>query len=185
MSPTDSHHPSRRLLLATLAGGVGVLAGCLDGDDGATDDGSDESDDGGIPDDVDEGLVLDGIVLNTAFPVRLVDPDTEEVLTDVHYHPSARHWHRMPLPIPEGEWTQLRVVVRNHEGEHVPLGPGGELTVEMEPGADTPRDLVDVEIDGDLVGLYGRRPGIGEFNLNLVRDGERVWEAPGLAVRVE
>ena len=184
MTETDITRPNRRQLLTALAGGVGALAGCLGDDDG--DDGSDgESGDDGIPDDVDEQLVLNGIVLNTAFPVRLVDPDTEEVLADVHYHPSSRHWHRMPLSIPEGEWTRFRFVVRNHESDHVPLGPDGELSVEVEPGPDTPRDLLDMEVDGEFLELYGRQPGTGEFDVYLTKDGERVWDAPVLVVRVE
>lgn len=175
----DAVRPTRRQLLATLAGGTLALAGCLGDDDG------DDDDSGEIPDDIDPGLVLNGLVLDSAFPVQLAEAETDRVLADVHYHPTFRHWHQLPVSVPEGEWRQLRAVVTDHAGERVPLGPDGDLTIEMEPDADTARDLLDIEIDGEFLNLYGDRRGTGEYDFYLVDDGERVWEAPALAVRVE
>jgi hypothetical protein len=185
---SERRGPTRRRVLAAVAGGVGALAGCLgDGGDG-NDDGGDGSDDGSEEpaEEVDEELVLEeGVVLNTAFPVRLFDPDSREVVADVHYHPEFSHWHRMPLSIPSGQWTRYRVRVVDRNDEQIPLGPDGVLTVEMEAADDTPRDIVDIEVDGADVDLYGRRPGVGDYVFALVNDGERVWEGSLLSVSVE
>jgi hypothetical protein len=162
-------------------GGLVALAGCLG--DGGGDNGGNGGEDGRA---VDEELRLgDGIVLNTAFPVRLADPDTGEVVADVHYHPDFSHWHRMPLSVPTEQEIRYRVVVTNSEGEEVPLGPDGDLTVGMEPADGTPRDLVDYEIDGAAIDVYGIRPGVGDYVFSLVNEGERVWQGSLLSLSVE
>lgn len=178
---TDSGpRPTRRRLLAGT-GGLVALAGCL-GDSGGGDDEGDDGDD----EEVDEELRLgDGIVLNTAFPVRLANPDTEAVVADVHYHPEFSHWHRMPLSIPLEQQVRYRVVVTDSDDEEIPLGPDGELTVEMSPAEDTPGDLVDYEIDGATIDMYGTRPGVGDYVFSLVNDGEQVWQGSLLSVSVE
>lgn len=181
---TGNRH-TRRAVLAGVSAGVAALAGCTGsgGDDGDDSGGSDGDD---SPEEVDEELRLgNGVVLNTAFPVRLADPDTEEVVADVHYHPEFSHWHQMPLSIPREQWVRYEVLVVDREGQEVPLGPDGPLAVEMEPAEDTPRDILDFEIDGPRIDLYGRQPGTGDFVFALETDGDRVWEGSLLAIRVE
>lgn len=135
---------------------------------------------------LDEELVLSGdVVLNTAFPVRLADPDTGEVVADVHYHPEFNHWHQMPLLVPESERVRYTVLVRDRDGQRVPLGPDGELAVEVEPAGDTPRDVVDIEVTGEQVDLRGLRPGTGDLVFGLVDGDERVWQGSLLSVSVE
>jgi hypothetical protein len=182
MTP-DRLRPTRRQLLGGVAVGVTAIAGCVGGDD----DGGNENSSDDSSSEVDEGLVInDEVVLNSAFPVRLADPDTEEVVANVHYHSSEfNHWHRMPLTIPLEAWVRYRVVVVDSEDEAVPLGPDGPLSIELEPAEDTPRDIVTYEIDGDSLDLYGRRPGTGDFVFSLVDDGERIWQGSLLSIRVD
>ncbi|MFT4882217.1 MAG: hypothetical protein ACI9HI_002239 [Salinirussus sp.] len=170
--------------MLTATGGVVVaLAGCL-GDGGGGDD--ERSGDDDAPEAVDEELRLgDGVVLNTAFPVRLADPDTEEVVANVHYHPDFSHWHRMPLSVPLEQQVRYRVVVTNSDDEEIALGPDGELTVEMEPADDTPSGLVAYEVDGASIDMYGNRPGVGDYVFSLVNNGEQVWQGSLLSVSVE
>lgn len=180
---TDRLRPTRRQLLAGVTAGVGTLAGCLGGDgDNTTDDGGDNN----SQELVNEELRLGGdIVLNTAFPVRLADPDTEEVVANVHYHPEFNHWHRMPLSIPLEEQVRYRVLVVDSNEQEVPLGSDGPLTVDLEPAENTPRDIVDFEVEGPSVDLYGRRPGTGDFVFALANSGDRVWQGSLLSIRVE
>ena len=173
---------NRRRFLAGVATGTALLAGCLGSDDTS---GDEEPDDGDPPDDVDDQLVLNGLVLDTAFPLRLVDPETDQVLADVHYHTDFRHWHNMPLSVPAGERTRLRLLVSDHNGEAIPLGEGGELQAETELTPDTPGDLLDIDTDGEYLELYGNRPGDGGYEIFLLKDDEVVWETPELVVQVE
>jgi hypothetical protein len=181
VSDTWRRPTRRRVLVAT--GGVAALAGCLGGG-GTDDDGADDN--GGEPaEEVDEELRLGGgLVLNTAFPVRLADPDTEEVVADVHYHPEFSHWHRMPLSVPLEQQVRYRVVVTDSESQEIPLGPDGELSIEMEPADDTPGDILDYEVEGPIIDMFGTRPGVGEYVFSLVRNGEQVWQGSLLTVRV-
>jgi hypothetical protein len=181
---TDNRRrPTRRRVLTVTGGVVVALAGCL-GDGGGGDD--ERSGDDDAPEAVDEELRLgDGVVLNTAFPVRLADPDTEEVVANVHYHPDFSHWHRMPLSVPLKQQVRYRVVVTNSDDEEIALGPDGELTVEMEPADDTPSGLVAYEVDGASIDMYGNRPGVGDYVFSLVNNGEQVWQGSLLSVSVE
>ncbi len=173
---TDNRR-SRRQFLAGVAVGTLALAGCLSGDD------DDESDD--VPDDIDPNLVLNGVVLNSAFPLQLINPDTNERLADVHYHPEFRHWHAMPLSIPYDEAFGLEVRVEDTNRDPISLGEDGELQVEVEPSDGTPNRLVDIEINGEHIELYGNDVGDGNFDFRLLKDGDVAWEAPPLQISVD
>lgn len=177
MTGRNTNERSRRQFLAGVTAGSLALAGCLGGDD------AEESEE--VPDDTDPGLVLNGTVLNSAFPVQLVNPDTNERLTDVHYHPDFRHWHAMPLSIPYDEPLTVTVRVEDTNRERVPLGENGEVAVAIEPADDTPNQLVDIEIEGDRVELHGNDVGDGAFEFRLVKGDEVAWEAPPLLISVD
>jgi len=166
---------SRRAVLGTGAAITAGLAGCLGGG-GGSDDGEEQPA---------AGPTVDGLVLSAASPVLIFDPDTGDDLADVHYHAAedSTHWHEMPLRIPAGEWTTLRIEVRNREGEPVALGPDGRLTVELDPTAETASGFLDVEGTGELVDVHAPSPGDGDVGLWLREEGERVWTAPTLFVR--
>lgn len=189
-----THRPSeaawdRRRVLFGIGAGTAALAGCLNGggdDSGANgEDGDPNETTDAVPDDYDPGLVLDGIALDSAFPIRLADPQTDDTLSDIHYHsPEQMHWHRMPLTIPRAESTQIEVVVQDHQTDRIPLGPDGELTVEMEPIPSTANDLIDIEIDGAMLDLYGTRQGTGTYEVGLRQNEDTVWAAPDLTIEV-
>lgn len=187
--PWSTAGPTRRRVLLSIGAGTVAVTGCLDGgrdDSGASDDGDEPNQtDGAIPEDYDPGLILDGIALDSAFPIQLVDPQTGESLSDIHYHsPEQMHWHKMPLTMPIATATRIEVLVRDHQTNQVPLGPNGDLTVEMDPVASTADDLIDIEIDGEFLDLYGSRQGIGTYEFFLRQNEDTVWEAPDLTIEV-
>ncbi len=189
MTP-DRQSPAtnRRQLLAALGGVSLALAGCVGGDDGdGGEQGGDASDDGEDLSDVPEELRLDGVALSSVFPVELFDPDTEEKLSDIHYHSNDdfQHWHQAPLEIPAGEQTRIAVRVNSHDGGTVPLGEDGQLQVELEATDGTSGGFLDIEVNSGVVSLHGDDPGRGLYLVHLIRNGERAWTAPdALGIRV-
>lgn len=186
-----SSRTRRTLLAGTVTGLSAVMAGCLgDGDDDAehgeqTDGDSDTAaNDSELPDDIDPGLVLNGVALHAAFPVRLVDPSTDERLAEVHFHTDHRHWHATPLRIQRGEQTRLEVRILDHHEAPLDLGAEAQFGVIVEPTAETAGDLVDITVDGDQLLFEGLEYGSGDYEFTLVQDGTVVWEAPPLQIQV-
>ena len=184
----DRHTTNRRQLLAALGGGVSLgLAGCVGGGDDTGAENGDANGNGENLSDVPEDLRLDGVALSSAFPVELFDPETEEKLSDIHYHSNDdfQHWHQAPLEIPAGEQTRMAVRANSHDGGTVPLGEDGKLQVELEATEDTSGGFLDIEVNGNIISLRGDTPGRGAYLVHLIRNGERAWTAPDpLAIRV-
>ena len=191
MSQMPPH--SRRQVIASAVGVSVALAGCLGGadddeDDGVTTDAGGRDDDDGDGDTTGaDGPQLNGLVLDSGFPVQLIDPETDERVADVHYHDSDdfSHWHNMPLSIPEGEHTRLEVRVLDSEGEDVSLGDDGQLQFAFEPTSDTPHSLIDIETDGRHLFLSPTRFGDGIYEIIFSKDGAEVWTSPALEISID
>ena len=170
----------RRFLESSAAfgstAGALVLAGCLG-------DGNDDTDD--EPD----GLELDGVVLHSTFPLEFSDSETGELVAEAHYHEGNDddHWHMMPLSVPHGETRTLVVDLYDATDERLSIEEETPFELAMRPTNDTPSDLLDVDVAGELLDLFGMKEGEGDFLVDLRRrdDGETVWTSPELQVVVE
>lgn len=185
--PGEQRTLSRRRALVGLAGTTLMLAGCLGGgdDDASNDSPADGASDDGQPDEGENGIVLDEVVLNTGFPIQLVQVGTEAVRTEVHYHDSEfQHWHDMPLSIPEGETEQFRIRIVDPQREPISLGPDAPLQLQV-TDAGAPPGLADITVDGERITVTGNRPGEGEYDVALLENDERVLDIDPLVVRVE
>ena len=186
--PVDrrSNRTRRQVLGGLLAGGAIALAGCLGDDDDARDE-NDNDDDGdeGVEDD---DFSLNGRRLSRGLPVQLFDPDTDQLVTEVHYHVQEefRHWHRVPVEVPSGGTKTAIAEVVDEDQELIPLGEDEEFRLEMRPTDETPDDRVAVDISGDVVRLYGESPGEARLLVEIVRndDDEVPWQSPELWVEV-
>lgn len=170
----------RRVLGGLLAGGSLALAGCLG------DESDEDSDDEG--DAVDPELELNGRTLSSGFPMQLFDPETDQLVGEVHYHSDERyrHWHFMPLEVPDGETTTAIAEVIDEDLEVIPVGEDEQFRLEMYPTDDTPEDRLDVDVSGDVVRVRGLSPGEGYLRAALIRnaDDELLWQSPALWVQV-
>jgi len=177
MSPTR-----RAFLLTASALGAPSLAGCVGGDSSGNDE--DENEENGEQEEPHPDLRLDGKALSSTFPVELTDVETGDQVVVVHWHSDNRHWHRQPIEIPLDGTRSVRVVAVDRERDPIPLGPEQEYQAAMRRGEDTPADLVEVEVVGDLYTIYGNSGGAGLLFVQLERDGEQVWLSPPLQVEV-
>ncbi len=172
----------RRSLLAGIAAGSLSLAGCL-GNDSPPDDGDDAEDEP----DVEEGprIELNGITLASAFPIRLVNVETDEVIGDLHYHgDDFTHWHGVPVIVPEQGSKTIDILLTAEDGERVPVGET-DISVELPVAEDSPRGVVDINIDGDRVTFDGGSRSTTELVVQLLNDGEIQYETPDLPIAVE
>ncbi len=160
-----------------------VLAGCLGGDDAPPDDADDESEET----DVDEGprIELNGITLASAFPIRFVDVETDEVLGDLHYHGETfSHWHGVPLRIPADSSKTIDILLTDENGDRVPVGET-DITVDLPVAEDSPRGVVAIDIEDDRVTFTAESRATTELVLQLLNDGEIQYETPDVPVVVE
>ena len=172
----------RRTFLIGATVGSLALAGCLGGD--SPPDGSDDADE---EVDVDEGprIELNGITLASAFPIRLVDVETEEVLGDLHYHgEDFTHWHGVPVTIPANSSRTIDVLLTDDTGDRVAVGET-DISVDLPVAADSPRGVVAIEIDGDRVTFTAESRATTELVLQLLNDGDIQYETPDIPVVVE
>ena len=174
--------PSRRQFLGVLSGGIAGFAGCLGDED------DENGDDGNRDDAVDPELQLNGYTLSSGFPLQLFDPETGQLLGEVHYHSDEqyRHWHFMPFEVPSGGTKTAIAEVVDDELEVIPVGDDEQFRLELYPTAETPDDLVEVDVSGDVVTVRGHSPGSGGLLADLVRtdDDEVLWQSPELWVEV-
>jgi len=182
MNPdTDSNGASsRRRLLRGIVGGGVLLAGCT-GDEEASELGP-ETDENET---VDPRLQLEEVTLSSAFVIELVDPDSGDQLTTVHWHGEYSHWHFVPLEVPHESTRTVEVVFNDRDLNKVPLGPNETYQVAVKRTAETPADLFETEIDGSLVDIRATSRGEGKLVFQLQNNGEGVWTSPALSVEIK
>lgn len=168
---------TRRRFLGGLAVGLpATVAGCL-GSGGGEDEAPARSENPGE-------LQLAERSLNSNFPLELREPDTEDIVSRVQYHPEYSHWHRSPLELPRGEWQRLQVTFLDQGREPIPVGDGERYRVALARSEGTPANLVEYEISGDQLRIRGTETGGGNLFFRLL-EGETVqWTTPGLSIRV-
>lgn len=172
----------RRVISGVGAAAIVGLAGCLGTEDGGGDS-DDETED--ETEEIDPQLQLDGTTLTDSFPIQLEDATSGDVVGEVHWHGDEfSHWHFQPLAVPLEEWRNVRAKFLNRDLEPIPLGEDEQYRLEMTRTEDTPKELVDVDITGNLVNLFGASAGTGQVLFHLVTDEERVLSSPLLEVEV-
>lgn len=169
---------NRRTYLALVGTATaGTLAGCSSGDQQT--DGTDTTDDGGENDDyVDPKMVVDDRVLKTISPIQLLDAESGDLLTEVHWHGETGHWHMSPLGVPEEQ--PLATVVRFvlEDGGELPVGEMYSISVSKTE--DTPEGLIKTGVSGKVMQVQGQQPGSGELVITLWRGDEEKFVAPPL-----
>lgn len=182
MSPdTESNESfSRRRMLQGVVGGGVLLAGCTGGEEE-----SDLGPEAGENETVDPRLQLEDVTLSSAFIIELVDPDSGDQLTTVHWHGGYSHWHFGPLEVPLESVRTVEVVFNDRDLNKVPLGPNETYQVAVKRTAETPADLFEIEIDGSLVDIHATSREEGKLVFQLENDGEGVWTSPALPVEVK
>lgn len=176
---------TRRSVLGTLAatGAVG-LAGCLGGDGGGSEE-SDGTDDGGEDyEDVEQQRQLDGVIMRSYFPIQLYEPDTDNRVSEIHYHEEYSHWHFMPFQIPLGGWRPAEARVYNADDEVIPIGSDERFQLAVSRTEQTPADLLEVEITDSLLNFHGLSEERGELVFHIVDGDETLWTTPRLTVQV-
>jgi len=171
-----SRRTSRRQFGALAAGTV-LLAGC------SSNGGGDEEEDSGTA--VYPELRLNDRVLSAEFPVTFRNDETGQRKAQVQGHPDNIHWHYQPLEVPAGDRLTTRLELTDTQREPIEFGPGEAYQVDISLADDTPDDLVDITIEGDLVHFDGgSEPGFGFIVLDILEDGEIVWTSPDLELEV-
>jgi FtsP/CotA-like multicopper oxidase with cupredoxin domain len=168
----------RQMLQEVLVGGT-LLAGCTGNQEqselGPQQDGNET---------VDPRLQLEDVTLSSAFVIELVDPNSGDQLTTVHWHGEYSHWHFAPLEIPFETARTVEVVFNDRDLTKVPLGPSETYQVAVKRTPETPTDLFEIRIDGSLVDIRGNSRDEGGLVFQLENDGEGVWTSPVLPVEV-
>ena len=178
---TDSNGAlSRRRMLHGVVGASALLAGCTGGQE--------ESELGPEEDEnetIDPRLQLEDVTLSSAFVIELVDPDSGDQLTTVHWHGEYSHWHFGPLEVPSESARTVEVVFNDRDLNKVQLGPNETYQVAVKRTSETPADLFETEVDGSLVDIRATGSGEGKLVFQLQNDGESVWTSPALPVEVK
>jgi hypothetical protein len=170
----------RRRMLQGIVGGGALLAGCT-GDEEQSELGPEQ--DGNET--VDPRLQLEEVTLSSAFVIELIDPDSGDQLTTVHWHGEHSHWHFAPLEVPFEAARTVEVVFNDRDLSKVPLGANETYQVGVKRTAETPADLFGIGIDGSFVDIRGNSRDEGKLLFQLENDGEAVWNSPALSVVVE
>lgn len=177
---TPQHRITRRALLGTISTATFALAGCLGGE--TRDDSADDDEE---TDKQRDGIQLNGITLDSAFPIRLRDADGNERLGEVHYHgDEITHWHGMPLEVPHEDSLTVTLVVSAEGGEAISLGDEHDASATIDVVEGRPRNVVSVDVDGSQLVFRGRSSGSTELLLSLHVDGVEAYTAPELSVVV-
>lgn len=170
-------HPTR-LTRRQLVGGITILgsallAGCSGQDDPPSTPEDEEE--------IDPGLRLNRDALNSSFPIELLDPDSGDVIASVHWHGERfSHWHFGPLEIFHGEQRTVQVAFNDWEGDRIPLGPNETYQLSVYRSEETPSELLETDVNGELVDIHGESEGEGQLFFQLEHDGEDVWLSPPL-----
>lgn len=171
---------SRRRLLGGIVAGGSLLAGCTGSDDRSELGPKREDEEA-----VDPRLRLEEVTLSSAFVIELVDPDSGEQLTTVHWHGEYSHWHFGPLEVPRETGRTVEVVFNDRDLNKVPLGPNETYQVAVKRTAETAADLFEIAIDGSIVDIHAASEGEGELVFQLQNGGESAWTSPALPVTTD
>lgn len=188
MTPSGRHSKrhaagiGRRAFLASIvATGAPSLAGCVGGDGGT---GGDDGDDGSTP--PPDELDIGGRYLDPGFPLRVYEPNSDQLVTEYQYHEGGSHWHFQPLEIPLEASRSMEARFFDQDLNRVAVGPDAEYYLAVRPSEETPADLLDIEVSGDLVTMSGSASGEGDVLFELYRseDDALVWAPKSLSVTV-
>lgn len=173
----------RSFIASAVATGTAALAGCIDGGDGNDGSGADDDDE---PDEGPDELDIGDRQLDPGFPLRIYEPNSDELVTEYQYHEGGSHWHFQPLEIPLEESRSMEVRFFDTDLNRVPVGPDEDYYLEVRPSEETSPDLLDIEVSGNLVTFSGSSSGTGEvvFELYRTEDDTLVWEPRSIEVTV-
>lgn len=94
------------------------------------------------------------------------------------------HWHGSLPTIPLGSSIDIGAFVANARGQEVPLALDG-FRLEARIADFLPRDVVNIEIRGDVVVLEGLKDGLTQLIFTVYEDNAVIFETPALNVRVQ
>jgi hypothetical protein len=167
---------------------LAALAGCFEGADPETDDGTAEDED-------DIWIELGDVPLSSAFPIEFVEPDAtdleahatgDELVVQLHGHVDSSHWHKAPLAVPLGEDRTIRTrVLRNADLSELQFGPDERFQFGAEPATGAAASVFEVAVDGNLVTFTGLEAGSGHVQFRISEGETVLWEPPQLEVVVE
>lgn len=170
----------RTVLGSCLSAAAFGVAGCVGGQEEVDDEPEDR---GEGP----EALQVGDRVLNSSFPMEVYDPETDTRLVQIHWHGklSNSHWHQQPLDVPLDRWESYEMRALDRDGEIIQLGEQQPLQLVLVRTEETPEDLLEAEIDGNMIEIRGRELGRGEYVFRLISGEQIEWESPLLQLRVE
>lgn len=159
--------PTRRGYLGALAGVA--VAGCVDGGGGG---------EGAEPD--------DGELELSGFPIRLVEPGTNELITEAQSHPDYGHWHIVPVEIPHNSSLQAEARILDTDNNRVPVGEDEAYRLEIYRTEETAESLVEILIDGTSIEIRGRSKGEGQLVFEIVENAtdDPIYTSPLLDIVV-
>lgn len=180
-APVDTTHDTmnRRTYLSLVGTATaGTFAGCSTDGGPETDEPDSQGDETDDEEYVDPKLVVDDYVLKAISPIQLLDAETGNLLTEVHWHGETGHWHMSPLAVPQDQPRAMLVrFVREEDGE-LPIGDAYSLTVSKTE--DTPDGLIVAGVNGPVMQIQGQQPGSGKLVIRLWRGEEEKFVAPPL-----
>lgn len=179
-----SERGRRAFLAGILAIGTAALAGCVGGGSGGDEDS--DGDDGDDQEPPPEELDIGDRHLDPGFPLRVYEPNSDELVTEYQFHEGGSHWHFQPLQIPLNESRTVEVRLIDQDLNRVPIGPEEDYYLAVRPSEETPPDLFDVQVSGDLVTFDGASSGTGAvlFELYRAEDDALVWAPKSIEVTV-
>lgn len=163
----------RQFVLGAVVGGGIFVAGCSGSENEEPDD-----------DDVNPELGINGKALSSSFPLELFDPQSDNLIANVHWHGDFSHWHFGPLEVPRGDPRSVRVQFNDRDMNAIPIGPDETYQVAVHRTGDTPDDLVEVTARDSVVDIRGLSQGQGGLLFGLEQDGDVVWISPPLPTAV-
>jgi hypothetical protein len=169
---------------------VPFLAGCLGGGGGGgSDDEQGDGEDEGTQEVRRPDLVVGDQELEVPFPVGLVEPGTDDVLANLHWHGTEvgnwpGEWHFAPLEIPESGVRVVQARFKTRADAVLELGDDGPFELAVNRTAETPAALIETRITQDILEIRGRTLGEGAISLAVQSGGEREWLAPPLPIEV-
>ena len=92
------------------------------------------------------------------------------------------HWHDDPLSVPLEDSRSVTVVAETDDGETLEFGETYALAVRTTDGNDD--DALAYEIEGDAIAFEGFEDDFTELVVQVLEDGDVVWEAPPLETEV-
>lgn len=184
MSEPSGSPTRRQFAHGLVAGGAVLLAGCSDDEEPPEE-----------AEELDPALDVNGRRLSSAFPIELVEPDTDEIdghasgddrIASVHWHgdDGHSHWHFGPLEIPHEATREVRVRFPDDSSGEIRVGADEPYGMNVILADEPPEGFLDFEQDDALIDFYGENLGEGGLVVELLREDEVVWESPRLPVEV-